>query len=388
MSDKTEEEVSKSTGFHRGKTASKKDSSNNPTIEKKKLGSTPTSLNWTAEGKVTSVKDQGSCGSCWAFGALATGESVMIMNGWETVDVDLSEQYLVECTYESDCDGTYHVEYVMDEILGGVPREETYPYNPFSSYFGICDSDEKVHVAESNTFYYGLTDAEIIDLLQEGPLTVSIAASGWSYYKSGIFKCNSFAYINHVVQLVGYADDYWLIKNQWGEDWGENGYMRVSRDQRYNCLIGEEVFDFTKLQCKVAGCAQCSEGNYSLCIECSDQENTELVNGSCACKEDNKVFSIDGHCISCQVLGCSKCQLDDAGKCEECSSGMSVADGRCVCDNATLKLNPNGECSLCNVEGCDSCAVDDPNTCVKCFDCSAMLKEGQCICPFSFVMGV
>ena len=66
-------------------------------------------MNWTAEGKVTSVKDQGICGSCWAFGALATAESVLIFNGWETVDVDLSEQYLVECTYDSDCYGTFYV---------------------------------------------------------------------------------------------------------------------------------------------------------------------------------------------------------------------------------------------------------------------------------------
>ena len=60
--------------------------------------SPPSTLNWTAEGKVTSVKNQGSCGSCWAFGTLAAAESFLIMKGQAPVSVDLSEQYLVECT--------------------------------------------------------------------------------------------------------------------------------------------------------------------------------------------------------------------------------------------------------------------------------------------------
>ena len=188
MTDLTEEEVNSRNGFNRGNRLNQKKTTRKPTMNNK-LGSVPTTMNWTAEGKVTSVKDQGSCGSCWAFAALATAESVVVLNGWETVNVDLSEQYLVECTYESDCDGTYYVEYVMDEILGGVPRESAYPYDPFNTHAGICDADPKVHVADSNMFYYDLTDDEIIELLQEGTLAVVVAASGWSYYSSGIYEC-------------------------------------------------------------------------------------------------------------------------------------------------------------------------------------------------------
>ena len=206
MSDQTPAEVEKSTGYHKAKTARKKENTGKPiTASRTKLGATPSSLNWTAKGKVTSVKDQGSCGSCWAFGALATGESVRIINGWDTKEVDLSEQYLLECTYESDCDGTYYVEYVMDEILGGVPTEKAYPYSPYHSYPGICDVEDKVHVSDTNMFYYNLKDEDVITLLQDGPLTVTISATGWSYYKSGIFKCHSWDQMNHVVQLVGYA---------------------------------------------------------------------------------------------------------------------------------------------------------------------------------------
>ena len=203
------------------------------------------------------MKDQGSCGSCWAFAGVATAESVLVFNGWETVDVDLSEQYLVECTYESDCDGTYYVEYVMNEILDGVPRESLYPYDPWNSHAGICDANPKVHVADSNMFYYDLTDSEIIDLLQEGPLSVTVSATGWSWYSSGIFECSEWDWLNHVVQLVGYGSDYWLVKNSWGDDWGDNGYIKVSRDSSHNCHIGSEVFDFEKVLCQVPGCNEC-----------------------------------------------------------------------------------------------------------------------------------
>lgn len=81
---------------------------------------------------MTSVKDQGYCGSCWAFASIAQAESTLILNKLEDINVDLSEQYMVGCTKESDCDGTYFVSYAMDEILEGVPREEAYPYDPYS----------------------------------------------------------------------------------------------------------------------------------------------------------------------------------------------------------------------------------------------------------------
>ena len=64
-------------------------------------------MNWKDKGVITSVKNQGLCGSCWAFSAAANAESVLVINKWATAEVDLSEQYLVECTKDSDCEGTY-----------------------------------------------------------------------------------------------------------------------------------------------------------------------------------------------------------------------------------------------------------------------------------------
>ena len=209
----------------------------------------PTELNWVDRGVVTSMKDQGSCGSCWAFGSIAQAESTLILNGQADINIDLSEQYMVECTRDSDCDGTYYVEYPMEQILNGVPTEESYPYQPFTTHSGICTTSDRVHISDDFIAMYDLTDAEIIDMLQYGPLTCTISADDWDYYDSGIFSCSSYAQINHVVLLVGYTSSYWIIKNQWGTSWGEDGYMKISRSSNSNCRIGVQLFMFEQLQC-------------------------------------------------------------------------------------------------------------------------------------------
>ena len=101
------------------------------------------------------------------------------MNGWEDLTVDLSEQHLVECTYQSDCEGTYDVEHVMKQVLKGIPREEDYPYNPFNSHPGICYPSNPVHVSDNFLKYYDITDEEIITILQTGPKVLTISATNW-----------------------------------------------------------------------------------------------------------------------------------------------------------------------------------------------------------------
>ena len=93
-----------------------------------------------------------------------------------------------------------------------------------------------------------------------------------------MFKCsyNYFARINHVVQLIGYTSEYWIVKNSWGADWGEDGFIRITRNRDYNCLIGSYVYDFEKHPCG-AGCGNCSNGT---CTACKD-EGAEVVEGRC-----------------------------------------------------------------------------------------------------------
>ena len=107
----------------------------------------------------------------------------------ENSSIDLSEQYLTECTEESTCDGTFDMEFVMNEALEGIPLEKTFPYNPLLARRGICSTRQKVHISDTNQFYYNLNQQELIKLLKVGPLSVVVSAEGWIDYQSGIYQC-------------------------------------------------------------------------------------------------------------------------------------------------------------------------------------------------------
>ena len=200
--------------------------SNSPAISSK-LGN-PSSFDWTDEDEaVSSVKDQENCGSCWAFAAVAYAESKMLLDD-RYDSIDLSEQRLLECTKDSSCSGGY-LEYAIDELLNEVPFEFVYRYDPEdTSSTGICDAGG-VQIGEKAENYYTLTDAELIDLVVDRPVAISVSATQWEYYGSGIMTCGPLDPVNHAVLLVGYTPDYWIIKNSWGDNWGEDGYIRVSR---------------------------------------------------------------------------------------------------------------------------------------------------------------
>lgn len=89
--------------------------------------------------------------------------------------------------------------------------------------------------------YYNIGDSQIINMLQTGPVMIAISADNWEYYGGGTFSCKSNAQVNHAVLLVGYDSDKWIIKNQWGTNWGEKGYIYVTRNPLYNCKIGSAV---------------------------------------------------------------------------------------------------------------------------------------------------
>jgi cysteine peptidase B len=154
--------------------------------------------------------------------------------------LDLSEQYLLSCTSDSSCDGGY-LESVFETATNGIPRESDYPYDPYGivSPF-ICWTMDKVQPGYIVQASYGLTDAELETLLQTGPVAISVSSVNWLNYGSGVFKCRLGDRIDHAVLLVGYTPTYWIIKNSWGTDWGQRGFIYItkSRYNNANCGIG------------------------------------------------------------------------------------------------------------------------------------------------------
>ncbi|KAI4388632.1 hypothetical protein MLD38_000944 [Melastoma candidum] len=197
----------------------------------------PDAVDWRKEGAVVQVKDQGSCGSCWAFSTIAAVEGI---NKIVTGDlISLSEQELVECdtSYNEGCNGGL-MDYAFDFIVknGGIDTEEDYPYLGID---GKCDtyrSNAKVVTIDGYEDVPTNDEEALKRAVANQPVSVAIEAGGREFqlYESGVFTGNCKTALDHGVAAVGYGTenglDYWIVRNSWGSSWGENGYIRMERN--------------------------------------------------------------------------------------------------------------------------------------------------------------
>jgi len=208
----------------------------------------PSSIDWRNDGYVTEVKNQGSCGSCWAFSTTGALEGQHMRQSGKLVS--LSEQNLVDCSSKWGNDGCggglmdNAFQYIKEN--GGLDTEETYPYRGFQG---------KCHFNKSNI---GAEDVGFVDIRQGseeslkqavalvGPIAVGIDASHFSFqfYSTGVYveKGCSSDELDHGVLAVGYgtdekSQDYWIVKNSWASSWGEDGYIRMARNKENMCGI-------------------------------------------------------------------------------------------------------------------------------------------------------
>lgn len=201
----------------------------------------PSSFNWCDLGGCTGVKDQGRCGSCWAFGTAGPLElNILIRQG---VPEDLSEQYLVSCNTEGwGCNGglwahDYHAWKVPpgEDGAGGV-REASSPY---VARDGSC-APPHPHEYQIQTWSFVEHEqgiAPIVDIkraiYEHGPVATAVCVnSPFQSYAGGVWDGPGCFLVNHAVVLVGWVDDQgdagaWILRNSWGADWGEGGYMRI-----------------------------------------------------------------------------------------------------------------------------------------------------------------
>ena len=201
----------------------------------------PASWNWCDQGGCTPIKDQGACGSCWAFATVGPLESnVLIKDGFE---VDLSEQYLVSCNTDGwNCSGGWWAHdyhdwlYSLPETEAGAVPESDFPYvasnascgGPYSHPWKIADWG-----FIGNAGSIPSVDAIKQAIMDYGPVAVAMhVGTAFQAYSGGIFNIDEPGNVNHGVVLVGWDDNQgasgvWILRNSWGSHWGENGYMRI-----------------------------------------------------------------------------------------------------------------------------------------------------------------
>jgi len=192
-------------------------------------GQGDSAFDWRDEGKVTPVRSQGSCGSCWAFSVVAAVESAVAV--YSDVLVDLSEQHLVsDCCRAGSCSGgwtNWGLDYCRDT---GIPEEVLDPYLARDSGCVVGDPDLFFRI-DGYVYVEPSTDDFKCALKEYGPLAVVLTVpDDWYYYRSGIYTpVTDVGWANHAVLLVGWddADGCWFIKNSWGRNWGEDGFARV-----------------------------------------------------------------------------------------------------------------------------------------------------------------
>lgn len=189
-------------------------------------------VNWVQKGKVSPVKNQGKCGSCWTFSATGAMESHLDIQFNEKKD--LSQQQLLDCSYQyqnNGCKGGLErqaFEYVMDY---GIMGAQSYPY---MGREGQCRYDERGVVADILEYHMvHQYEQALIESIEYGPVSVAIHSAPIQHYVSGIFNEACDGNVDHAVLAVGYGPDYYLIKNSWGTQFGEGGYFRLARGDGY-----------------------------------------------------------------------------------------------------------------------------------------------------------
>ncbi|XP_062190209.1 ervatamin-B-like [Phragmites australis] len=198
----------------------------------------PDSVDWRTKGAVTPVKNQYTCGSCWAFSTVASIEGLHKINTGHLVS--LSEQELVDCSHTPPNDGcegglpSAAMEWIARN--GGLTTESDYPYE---NKQGKCKLDKTrnhaVKIRGGKAVEPNNEDA-LERAVARQPVTVLINASAgaFQHYKSGVLSGTCDPIYDHAVTAVGYGADaggrkYWIVKNSWGETWGEKGYVRMER---------------------------------------------------------------------------------------------------------------------------------------------------------------
>jgi len=204
----------------------------------------PASVDWVAKGAVTPVKNQGQCGSCWAFSTIAAVESAVFLSGKPLIS--LSEQQLVDCaTKEGNqgCNGglmDYGFQYIIDNK--GIGLESDYPY---TAKDGTCKKVAAAATIKSFADVPTNSETALMTAIVQQPISIAVEADQNSFqqYSGGVMTAACGTNLDHGVFVTGYGTqggaDYYNVKNSWGADWGSKGYIMLGRGPQFNGAKGQ-----------------------------------------------------------------------------------------------------------------------------------------------------
>ncbi|WOL14537.1 senescence-specific cysteine protease SAG39-like [Canna indica] len=201
----------------------------------------PSAVDWRSKGAVTPVKNQGQCGCCWAFSAVASTEGIIKLKTGKLIS--LSVQQLVDCdviTSENrGCsEGSIDAAFEFIATNGGLATEANYPYRASNGTCGVAGkSGSNAAAIRGYVSVPSIGEALLAKAVARQPVSVAVDAGGrdFQFYAGGVFSGECGNDLNHGVAVVGFGKGrdgtkYWIVKNSWGVSWGESGYMRLQRD--------------------------------------------------------------------------------------------------------------------------------------------------------------
>jgi inhibitor of cysteine peptidase len=301
----------------------------------------PARYDLCARGACTPVKDQGGCGSCWAFATAGVVEAAIALA--DGVTRDLSEQYLVSCNpHGYSCAGGWAVfDLFQDTVPAGEPAAGAV-YEAEAPYLGADATCGGPHPHHERLLRWGTAYNDVLSLkqalLDHGALWVTICADGpFAAYTGGVFEGSGCTSINHAVTLVGWDDadgGAWILKNSWGAAWGEAGYMRI----RYGAnALGAIAFwaDYQEPSDPAAGATPCSGlcadpvgfagpsftgvnlGTAARCYETT----APLVSGGCGNFAASRTLTVNGAPMPCTGAAWALPAPRNGGYCIQASAG-------------------------------------------------------------------